>query len=157
MIKNFSEFINEVYQEFSTDSDEMARNKMSINDLEKYIREFQSKKTILHNIYMRYKTEDELMSKLKSGRFIANYEVDSKNPQRVKATNIKDSRRMKFLNPLLAEVARVSEKRREIINLEKDITKQEETIKDRQSAIQQDPQLKDSFTEDIKNTEGKIE
>lgn len=157
MIKNFSEFINEVYQEFSTDSDEMARNKMSINDLEKYIREFQSKKTILHNIYMRYKTEDELMSKLKSGKFIANYEVDSKNPQRVKATNIKDSRRMKFLNPLLAEVARVSEKRREIINLEKDITKQEETIKDRQSAIQQDPQLKDSFTEDIKNTEGKID
>lgn len=157
MIKNFSEFINEVYQEFSTDSDEMARNKMSINDLEKYIREFQSKKTILHNIYMRYKTEDELMSKLKSGKFIANYEVDSKNPQRVKATNIKDSRRMKFLNPLLAEVARVSEKRREIINLEKDITKQEETIKDRQSAIQQDPQLKDSFTEDIKNTKGKID
>ena len=156
MIKKFDEFINEVYQELDTDSDSMARNKTDINDMEKYIMEYQSKKTILHNIFMTYKTENDLISKLRSGKFIANYEVDVKNPQRIKATSIKDTRRMKFLNPLLADVARVSEKRRDIIDLEKDIKKQEETIKDRQSAIQQEPQLSDSFTEDIKGTEEKI-
>lgn len=151
MIKTYLEFINEVY-----DSTATARAEEELTKLKKDINEYQVKKTIVHNIFMTYKDDADLVAKLKAQKLVANFEVDPKNQAKVRETTLKQAKRMKFLNPLLDQVSRIAEKRREINKLEKDISKQEETISDRKASISSDPQLGVSFQEDIDKSNEKI-
>lgn len=149
MIKKFGEFINEIYSETDTDTDSMVRAKTDLNQKESWIREYSSKRTILLNIFMTYQNEADFIQKLKARKLIYNFELDPSNVQRVKTTSVKDSKRMKFINPLLEEVAKIGDKKRQIKNLETDITEKEKTIDARQDSISRDAMLKPSFQEDI--------
>lgn len=135
---SFSEKLN-IYQ---NDQPNMASNKSSYNDLEENIKEFTSKKTTVDNIYATYKDDRDLISKLFAQKFIP--------------LNTDDMNKIKFTNPLIALYAQVCDKRRELKSVEADLTTQNETLLQRQSALSQSPNTTDSIQSDIDYTKGKI-
>ena len=105
MIKNYKSFVNELYNVYQNDPTELASQKLHANDMEKHIKEFLTKKTNLDNIYVTYKDEKDLISKLSAQKFIEQ--------------NTSDKKKIKFLNPLIGLYAQAAEKKRELRNIEK--------------------------------------
>lgn len=165
MITSFSQFILERYEQLPTDTSAMSINKRELNKLQNWISEYRRKSTIVYNIYMRYEKkynadgtvdDSDLLRRLKAQKIVTKYEVDENNPIQIKQVNAKQMKQVGFVNPLLAEVAAIAAKKREIEDINKDVQKQQDTIKDRQDSISAEPQLKPSFDEDIKKIQDKI-
>ncbi len=156
MIKNFSQYIKELYQELPTDSSDMVRNKTDLNNLSRWIREYEQKKNTVYTIYQTFNDDKDLLSKLKSQKLVNGFETDTSNPSRVRNTNITDPKRMKFENPLLAEVAHIAEKKRMISDLEADMKEQEKSISERERTTSKNERLRPSFQKDIERMKAKI-
>lgn len=141
MIKNYNKFISERFLPTQNDSPEMISKMNSFNKVEEDIKDFSSKKNTVYNIYMTYKDEKDLISKLKAQNLIKNAENKNK---------------MSFTNPLLNIWAQSCQKRRRLKNIEDDIKKWEGDKSDQQSNIQTNPSMKDSLTSQIEVLDDKI-
>jgi len=109
IILNFKNFVSENLEVSSTDRPGVISGKNYLNDMSRYIKEYNSKKTTLQNIYTKYTDDKELLALLKSNGFIDKTE-----------DNI---RKIKFLNPLFAVFYQACEKMRQIQNVSKEIEK----------------------------------
>jgi chromosome segregation ATPase len=135
-IKRFKDFILEKIAVSSTDSPNIASSINNINDLEKHLTEFNTKKTDLQNIYMTATDEKDLMNKLSAKQFI---------------NSALNKTQMKFENPLLGKYSSVCDFKKQISDLEKENTEVEKSIEDKKSQIGPNPTLKDSLTQDIES------
>jgi chromosome segregation ATPase len=142
MIRTYKSFVNELYNVYQNDPAELASQKLYANDMENYIKEFLTKKVTLDNIYIIYKDEKDLISKLSAQKFIEQ--------------NTTDKKKIKFLNPLLGLYAQAAEKKRELKNIEKEISDQDQLISDRKGQISENPEAKVSLQQDINYTTSKI-
>lgn len=142
MIKNYKSFVNELYNVYQNDPTELSSQKITANEMEGHIKEFLTKKTNIDNIYVTYKDEKDLISKLSTQKFIEQ--------------NTSDKKKIKFLNPLIGLYAQAAEKKRELKNIENDISNQEQVVSDRKSQISQNPETKDSLQQDINYTISKV-
>ena len=134
MIKRYKDFImGEGIVPTITDSPENISNINSMNQIEKDIKEFNSKKTLVTNIYLTYIDENDLINKLTSQKFI-----DSKSRKDIK-----------FHNHLKGMWAQVCSKRREINNINNEILKWEKEIQDSNSNIRSNPSSKESIESQI--------
>jgi hypothetical protein len=141
MIKKYNQFILETFNAEQNDPPEIASDMNTFNDTEDVIKEFNNKKVTVNNIYMTYKDEKDLINKLSSQKFIDN-------------TNNKKS--IKFQNPLLGLWAQSCEKRREIKDINDQVSKWNDDIKDEQDNIKNNPSMKDSSSSNIQLTQDKI-
>jgi hypothetical protein len=141
MIKKYSEFIVETYFPDKTDSPEMASDMNRFNDISTQIKEFDTKKVTINNIYMTYTDEKDLMNKLSSQNFIDKTE---------------NKKMIKFHNPILGMWAQSCEKRRELKDIDDQIKKWEEDIKNEESNLKSNPSSKDSVDANVKLTQDKI-
>jgi len=107
MILKFSQFLNETLDILKTDAPGLISQKNYLNDLQKNLQEFGSKKSLLDRIYVEYKSDNELLMFLKNNGFVEK--------------NISDVREIKFINPIFSIYYRVSEKMRQINELNKTI------------------------------------
>ena len=103
MILNYKQFLLEKFYPQATDSPDMVSRMNSLNQIEDDIKEFNSNKSKLLNIYLNYKDHNDLISKLKSNKYIG---------QQAKPNTIE------FNNRLLSLWATSCKKRRKIKNLE---------------------------------------
>ncbi len=156
VIKNFSQYINEMYQELPTDSSDMVRSKTELNNLSRWIREYQQKKNLVYTIYQTFTDDKDLLTKLKAQKLVDGFETDTANPNRVRNTNITDPKRMKFENPLLGEIAHIAEKKRMISDLDEDMKEQEKSISERERSTSKNERLRPSFQRDIDRMKEKI-
>jgi hypothetical protein len=156
MIKNFATYIREAYDIDETDSTEIARHKIEVNNMTRWITEYNQKKSILFGIYMSFTDDEDLLNKLRQQKLVDSFETDSKIPSKVRNTNISDPKRMKFENPLLSELANVAEKQRMLKDLEEDLKEQEKTINDREAATVGNERLRPSFQKDIERMKSKM-
>ena len=135
-IKRFKDFILEKIAVSSTDSPNIASSINNINDLEKHLTEFNTKKTDLQNIYMTATDEKDLINKLSAKQFI---------------NSALNKTQMKFENPLLGKYSSVCDFKKQISDLEKENTEVQKSIEDKKSQIGPNPTLKDSLTQDIES------
>ncbi len=142
MIKNYSEFILELYQAEQSDAPEIASDINKLSDIDKTIKDFEKYKVDINNIYSTYKDEMDLINKLSSRNFIE------------KKTS--DKKQIKFLNPLLSMWAQSCEKRRNISSIGESIKKDEIEIKNQKDNINSNPSMKDSIDATIKSYTDRI-
>lgn len=138
----YLKYYSEKFNIDQNDPAELASQKLYYNDMENHIKEFLTKKTNLDNIYTTYKDEKDLITKLSAQKFIEQ--------------NTSDKKKMKFLNPLIGLYAQAAEKKREMKNIESDISNQQQTISDRNGQISENPDAKDSLQQDIDYTTSKV-
>lgn len=141
-ILNFLDYISEKISVLNTDGPSVISSVNQINDLESHIKEFNSKKTELMNIYLTAKDEVSLIDNLKARGFI--------NP----STNKSE---IEFKNPLLGKFGNVCNLRKKIKDLESQEVEVNNSIKDKESQLTQNPSMKSSTTEDIKLKKTDIE
>jgi DNA repair exonuclease SbcCD ATPase subunit len=141
IITKYKNFIGEALTILQTDSPSVATTIHKFNDLEKFINEFNTKRTVLRNIYLTYDGEDDLINKLSSQNFIE------------KTTNKKE---IKFENPLLQMYSQVCDKIRRVEQIKKDVDNSNSNIKDKQQFISDNPSSKEENTEDIKSIQTQI-
>jgi hypothetical protein len=156
VIKDFATYIREAYNIDETDSTEIARHKIEVNNMTRWITEYNQKKSILFRIYMSFTDDEDLLNKLRQQKIVDSFETDSKIPSKVRNTNIRDPKKMKFENPLLSELANVAEKQRMLKDLEEDLKQQEKTINDREAATVDNERLRPSFQKDTERMNSKI-
>lgn len=156
MILKFDNFINELYKSDPTDSETMRINKDRMNKIDKDTREYQQNKNQVKDILKKSVEDKNVISKLKGKRLIKNVTFDDKNPQRVKSTNVTDTKGLVWNNEYLGFQAEIGRLQREIEVKNKAIQVQQETIKNRQQSISEMPELKDSLTQEIKECEKRI-
>jgi hypothetical protein len=128
----------------NTDSPEVSSDKDYFNNLEDNIKEYNTKKTTLQNIYMTYTNQDDLVKKLFSQKFINS-----------NTTPTKDSPR-KFMNPLLDLWSQVCQKMRDTKNIQDQITSEKGTINQKNDLISQNPNVADSANQSISNSNSNI-
>lgn len=136
-INNFSKFL-ESYIIDKNDSPNLQSQMISLNKSNKDISEYNSKKSILNNIYLTYKDQKDLRSKLKSQGFTNN------------------TGGITFINPLLSIYSRISEKSRKIKNIEESINLYKNDIIERNKTLSDNPELKDNIKEQIDELNNKI-
>jgi predicted nucleic acid-binding Zn-ribbon protein len=141
-LSNYNKFISEKYQLDANDDPEIASQKKSFNDLEENITEYNLKKVNLDNIYKTYTDDKDLINKLKDQKLI---EVDNSNTKTIK-----------FTNPLLAIHAQISRKMRKIMDIEKLIKTDQQTITNKKDASKGNKDLMDNLKQEIKEIEEKI-
>jgi hypothetical protein len=141
-LSTYSKFISEKYQLDQNDSPEITSQKQSFNDLEENIKEYNLKKVTLDNIYKTYIDDSDLVNKLKSQKLLEG------NPGDVKT--------IKFNNPLLAIHAQMSRKMRKIMDIEKIIKLEEESISNKKGASDGGKEVADSLSQDIESSQEKI-
>jgi hypothetical protein len=141
MIKKYSEFIVENYFPDNTDSPEIASDMNGFNDISDQIKEFDTKKVTINNIYMTYTDEKDLINKLSSQKFI---------------DNTSDKKSIKFHNSILGMWAQSCEKRRDLKEIDDQIKKWQEDIKNEESNLKSNPSSKDTVDANIKLTQDKI-
>jgi len=141
MIKKYSEFILENYFPDNTDSPEIASDMNGFNDISDQIKEFDTKKVTINNIYMTYTDEKDLINKLSSQKFI---------------DNTSDKKSIKFHNSILGMWAQSCEKRRDLKEIDDQIKKWEEDIKNEEDNIKNNPSSEESVRANINLIEDKI-
>jgi len=142
IIKNFEKFINEKIAVVNSDTPSVASAANTINQLEENIKEFNTRRIELENIYKTSIDEKDLVSKLSSRKFI--------NPVNTKSN-------MEFFNPLFAKYSRVCDLQKQMMDLEKEQSKIDTSIKETESQIGQNPSSKDGFLKDIQSKKTDIE
>jgi len=141
MIKKYSEFILETYFPEQTDSPEISSDMNRFNDIENNIKDFDKYKVTISNIYMTYTDEKDLINKLSAQKFID--KTDNK-------------KKIKFHNQVLGLWAQSCEKRRELKDVDDQLKKWKEDIKNEEDNIKSNPSSKESGTANIKLIEDKI-
>lgn len=141
MIKKYNEFL-EAYNVYQTDEPELANAKSTSNKVEKDVKEFLAKKTTLDNIYANYKDQKDLISKLFAQKFIT--------------TNTSDMKKIKFNNSLIGMYAMTSDRKRQLKSLENDLQSQTDTLSNKQSVLNQNPDNRESMQDDIGYSQDKI-
>lgn len=134
IVKRFKDFIFEKISVVNTDTPSTISSVNNLNDMESHIKEFNSKKVEIENIYKTAQDETSLIDNLKARGYI--------NPTTNKS-------QMVFKNPLLGKYATVCDLKKKISDLEKEQGSVDDSIKDKQSQIGSNPSLKDSITQDI--------
>lgn len=129
-ILNYKKFL-ESYTIDEKDPPELNTQKIDSNNLQLWISEYNSKKGVIDSIYSTYIDNNDLITKLKSGKFIED--------------------NGSFINPLLGLRSQIAKKNREILVVQKNIKITENDIKSKQDLIRSDPTLKESISGDIAN------
>ena len=142
MIKKFKDFISEKISVLDVDKPSVASTANKLNDLESQIKEFNTKKVDLENIYKLSINEKDLVSKLSARKFI--------NP-------VSSKSQMEFNNPLLGKYSRVCDLKKQITDLEKEQSETDKSIKGKESEIGPNPTMKDSLMDDIKGKKTDID
>jgi hypothetical protein len=132
-LNTYSNFISEKFIPQETDPPEQVSGMNNFNDIEKWINEFNSKKSALQNIYTNYKTEEDLVKTLQKQKYI----------------NSPNLKLMKFNNPLLGMWAKSCEIRREVNDIQKGIDDLNNTIKDDTDNVTANPSTAESGKESI--------
>ena len=140
MIKKYLNFL-ETYIPEQTDAPEIASDMNTFNASEDQVKEFDTKKITISNIYLTYKDEKDLIDKLVSQKFI---------------DRAGDKKTIKFHNPLLGLWAQSCEKRRELKDIEDQMGKLNQSIKDEQENLKNNPSSADTVNANIKSTEDNI-
>lgn len=140
LIKKYKQFL-ETYIPEQTDAPEIASDMNTFNASEDQVKEFDTKKITISNIYLTYKDEKDLIDKLVSQKFI---------------DRAGDKKTIKFNNPLLGLWAQSCDKRRELKDMEDQISKWDQSIKDEQDNLKNNPSSADVVNANIKLTEDKI-
>jgi len=123
-IKRYSDFLNEKIMVSNTDSPAVVNDINQANELENHIKEFNSKKTNLENIYNQDLDEMQLIEQLKRGGFI------------LATTNKKD---MKFENPILGKYAQVCDLKKQVNNLTKKMGDVDTKMKEKELQLKDNP------------------
>lgn len=118
--------------------DDIENNR--IEDLDERIKEYNSKKTSLYNIYMQYTDKESLKSSLVSSGYAE-----------------KDGDTVKFKNPLLRSYGRIADTYRKIRDTEDYIKMQKEEIQIKKKAISDNPNLEEGLKSQIDNIEERID
>jgi len=140
-LKKYKYFI-EKYTIDQNDDPGFAADKTSFNKMENDIKEFLAKKVTIDNIYLTYSDEKDLVNKLFAQKFIEQ--------------NTGDKKKIKFINPLIRMYSQTAEKKRELKSAEGELLTQNDTLTQRQSDINQNPDNKDSLQNDVDYTQSKI-
>lgn len=141
-IKSYISYNESVYKVNSTDAPELAADKTNTNKLQVDIKEFLTKKTVVDNIYMTYKDERDLISKLYSQKLIL--------------ANTSNKKRIQFINPLIGFYAQASEKKRQLKSLDDELQNKKDDISTKKSLMISNPDTKDALQNDIDYTQTKI-
>jgi len=134
-LKNYNEFLNEKIMATNTDTPAVLNDINQVNDLEKHLQEFNSKKVDLENIYKTSTDENNLLSVLKGRGFIS------------PTTNKKE---MKFQNPILGKYAQVCDFKKQVDDLTKQMTSIDSKIKEKELQIKDNPTQKSTIDIEIK-------
>lgn len=140
LIKKYKQFL-ETYIPDQTDAPEITSDMNRFNGSESQIKEFGTKKVTINNIYMTYKDEKDLIDKLVAQKFI---------------DRTGNKKTIQFNNPLLGLWAQSCDKRRELKDMEDQISKWDQSIKDEQDNLKNNPSSADVVNANIKLTEDKI-
>jgi hypothetical protein len=132
-LNTYSNFISEKFTPQETDPPEQVSGMNNFNDIEKWFLEFNSKKSALQNIYMNYKTEEDLVKTLQSQKYI----------------NSKNLKLMKFNNPLLGMWAKSCEIRREVNDIQNGIGELNKTVKNDTDNMNANPTTAESSKQSI--------
>lgn len=122
---------------------EITADMNNFNDTEKWIKEFNSKKSQLLQIYMSYKndTQTDLYNKLLSAKFIKPSNANNK---------------LAFINPLFTVYSEYCQKNRDIKNIQISITQKQKELTDKQSAMSSGDGDKEVLKKDIENAQKDI-
>jgi len=142
IITKFNTFLKEKMSVINTDSPSIISSVNKLNDMESHIKEFNSKRVEIENIYITAKDETSLIDNLKARGYI--------NPTTNKS-------QMQFKNPLLGKYASICDLKKKISDLEKEQGEVDSSIKDKESQMGTNPSLKDSLTQDIKTKKTDVE
>jgi len=156
MILNYTSFLAEKYTVLPTDQPEAASGKAYFNDLEAHIRDYQTHRKELDNIYMTYEDKEDLRKKLQAFQSKLGGGDSRAAGQLQMQANPKDPKSFVFLNPLFNIYSQISAKKRQIKIKEMDLDKQKDTIEDRQRSSAGSEELKASYDQDIESTEEKM-
>lgn len=139
---NYIKFNEALYKVEPTDAPEFAVDKTNTNKLQADIKEFLTKKTVIDNIYLTYKDEKDLISKLYAQKFIP--------------ANTSNKKRIQFINPLIGFYAQASEKKRQLRSLEDELQNKKDDISSKNSLMVSNPDTKDALQNDVDYTQTKI-
>ena len=142
IITKFNTFLKEKISVVNTDSPSIISSVNRLNDMESHIKEFNSKRVEIENIYITAKDETSLIDNLKARGYI--------NPTTNKS-------QMVFKNPLLGKYATICGLKKKISDLEKEQGEVDGSIKDKESQMGANPSLKDTITQDIKTKKTDVE
>ena len=134
-IKKYRDFVNKVFRPTQTDQPEQISQMNRFNDMEKFINEFNQKKSIVQDIYNKYKDDEDLIRQLRSRQLIS-------------SNNIKE---MKFDNPLLEMWAKACEKRRQLTELQETTKDTQTQLKSEEDSASRNSIMKDTLTQSIEN------
>lgn len=135
MIRKYKRFITEVFRPTETDPPEQISQMNQFNDMEKFITEFNQKKSIVEDIYKKYTDDADLVKQLKSKQLIS-------------SNNIKE---MKFINPLIGMWAKSCEKRRQLTELQSKTKDTQQQIGIEQDSSKGNTLLKDTLGQSIRS------
>lgn len=139
-VKEFKNFVSEKFTPTQNDHPEQVSSMNNFNDMEKWIKEFNSMKTVVQNVYDNYKTEDELTNTLFGKKLI----------------NSKNLKQMKFNNPLLGMWAKACESKRRLNDLTSKTDKNKQDLVDDQTNVKNNPSMAQSFEDTIKQKQQNI-
>lgn len=151
-IKSFKQFLNEKMNPQPDDSPSLASAKNFYNEQEEIIRNYNSNRVDLDNIYMSYTNREDLINRLNNKGFLDK--------------NTSDPKGIKFKNPYLGKLASISKEKRRLKDLQtiiqgnnKDIETYKQTIADNKGneTVINDTQTKiDNSTERLKSRQEEI-
>lgn len=124
-----------------TDDVNVSNAKNRHNQIKSYLNEFNSKKTVIENIYKDYKDRNDLINKLKSQKFL----LDDSTPES-----------LKFENPLISIWADISYYKRKITELEDSIQINNDDIKLKNDQIKLKPNISDVLKQSIEDIQKRI-
>jgi chromosome segregation ATPase len=124
-----------------TDSVNLSNAKNRHNQIKSFVDEFNSKKTVIENIYNNYKDRNDLINKLKSQKFL----LDDSTPES-----------LKFENPLISIWSDISFYKRKITELEDSINISNDDIKLKTDQIKLKPNISDVLKQSIEDINKRI-
>jgi chromosome segregation ATPase len=124
-----------------TDGVNVSNAKNRHNQIKSFIDEFNSKKTVIENIYQNYKDRNDLINKLKSQKFL----LDGSTPES-----------LKFENPLISIWADISHYKRKITEIEDSIEINNDDIKLKNDQIKLKPNISDVLKQSIEDIQKRI-
>lgn len=129
-MKHLKTFEN--YELSDTEDPAISSAKVNMNNMSNWISEFNAQKSSLDTIYKTYRDQRDLRNKLLAKKLIT-----------------KEGDGVSFLNPLLGIWAKISNKRRMIVNIEKSLELLTNTKNENNKKLIGDPDLKETI--DVQN------
>lgn len=142
-INTFNQFIEEAYVLSQNDAPEITSQKSSFNKMQLDVKELFNKRVMIDNIYLTYKDTKDLISKLSAQKLIL-------------PPNTSDVRKIQFKNPLISIWAQLSQKKRDIRNVEDSIKTDEENLKNKKEIVRTTPSMEETMKDDIELANNQI-